>query len=294
MKRQRRIGFTLIELLVVIAIIAILIALLLPAVQQAREAARRTECKNHLKQWGLALHNYHDTNNRLPWSCLAIAQATPLPATPGSNMSWYVSVLPYADQAPMYNQMNTSLHYNHPQNFPFKAVSFSLLFCASSALADRKGDSEAAGANVPFTQVPTTAHYCGLMGVKGPVAGSNPVTNWPTTGNTTTDHGGFTSNGTMYANTCLNFRDITDGLSNTFSLGEISAGTPPAGGNRTFAPIAAGRRVVVVSQPAVRPTISRRTSFAGFSHTADGQGTLRRGFTTTLPSAARTQAAVTS
>jgi prepilin-type N-terminal cleavage/methylation domain-containing protein len=87
-----RSGFTLIELLVVIAIIAILIALLLPAVQQAREAARRTTCKNHLHQIGLAIHNFHDTYDALP----------PLVSHSGGPTLWFY-ILPYVDQAPLYN-----------------------------------------------------------------------------------------------------------------------------------------------------------------------------------------------
>ena len=91
-------GFTLIELLVVIAIIAILIALLLPAVQQAREAARRTQCRNNLKQIGLALHNYHDTHNTMPYSWMVTI-------TPNINLApWTVPILPYIDQGPLYNQ----------------------------------------------------------------------------------------------------------------------------------------------------------------------------------------------
>lgn len=93
---MRRRGFTLIELLVVIAIIAILIALLLPAVQQAREAARRTQCRNNLKQWGLALHNYHDNFNRFPMGSLA---------NQGFGMSFYPRLLPYIDQSPLYNRL---------------------------------------------------------------------------------------------------------------------------------------------------------------------------------------------
>jgi prepilin-type N-terminal cleavage/methylation domain-containing protein/prepilin-type processing-associated H-X9-DG protein len=101
-RRFLRRGFTLIELLVVIAIIAILIALLLPAVQQAREAARRTQCKNNLKQYGLALANYHDTYGMYPlggdtkwgWS------------DGGSGLGWQARLLPYIDQQPLYNQLN--------------------------------------------------------------------------------------------------------------------------------------------------------------------------------------------
>jgi prepilin-type N-terminal cleavage/methylation domain-containing protein/prepilin-type processing-associated H-X9-DG protein len=103
--RRRGSGFTLIELLVVIAIIAVLIALLLPAVQQAREAARRTQCKNNLKQIGLALHNYHDAFNVFPFGKGASYAS---PAAAYARWSQHAMILPYIDQAPLYNSINFS------------------------------------------------------------------------------------------------------------------------------------------------------------------------------------------
>jgi prepilin-type N-terminal cleavage/methylation domain-containing protein/prepilin-type processing-associated H-X9-DG protein len=114
---SRKLGFTLIELLVVIAIIAVLIALLLPAVQQAREAARRSQCKNNLKQLGLALHNYHDTMTLFPYL-----------KGPSGN-SYYtthanVALLPYLDQSPLYNLIAAPLTSGSNSWGAFGAVSW--------------------------------------------------------------------------------------------------------------------------------------------------------------------------
>ncbi|MEZ6128291.1 MAG: DUF1559 domain-containing protein [Planctomycetaceae bacterium] len=121
MKSRNR-GFTLIELLVVIAIIAILIALLLPAVQQAREAARRTQCKNNLKQLGLACHNYHDAFGQFPLNYDGSVNnpngSTGQTFGPGtqSMISWISAALPYMDQAPLYNQLDSLGAFTTPNN----------------------------------------------------------------------------------------------------------------------------------------------------------------------------------
>lgn len=127
-KRRRR-GFTLIELLVVIAIIAILIALLLPAVQQAREAARRIQCRNNLKQIGLALHNYESTHRLWPEQ-----SGTPQPGylynMPRS--SWMTSILPYFDQANLYQGYNWSRDWQDPVNQTAVTMRLAIYDCPSA------------------------------------------------------------------------------------------------------------------------------------------------------------------
>src|SRR6187431_1306693 len=108
---RRRRGFTLIELLVVIAIIAVLIALLLPAVQQAREAARRSQCKNNLKQIVLGVHNFENSYRHLPTSNRPIAAGT-------KRLSGILRIMPYIDQANIYNQYDQTQNWSAAANLP--------------------------------------------------------------------------------------------------------------------------------------------------------------------------------
>jgi len=130
--RFRR-GFTLIELLVVIAIIAVLIALLLPAVQAAREAARRSQCVNNLKQLGLAVHNYHSSNNCLPGQVMYLAPN----CVGGWSPGWTLSLLPGLEQAALYNAYNTSINPDQPANYTVGFNQLSVLLCPSDSIKAR-------------------------------------------------------------------------------------------------------------------------------------------------------------
>lgn len=123
--RKRRLGFTLIELLVVIAIIAVLIALLLPAVQQAREAARRSQCKNNIKQFGIAVHNYLDSHKTFPLSLSGASKA----------YSHHTYLLPNMDQANVYNLINFNGAYNDPTNAVPTAAKIPFFICPSEPAA---------------------------------------------------------------------------------------------------------------------------------------------------------------
>ncbi len=127
-------GFTLIELLVVIAIIAILIALLLPAVQQAREAARRTQCKNNLKQLGLGLHNYHDVYNRFPLPAILHSNAPGAGGIGGMLTSnvWSLAILPFLEQANVYSSYDMNFSAWEPKNAAAGQTKLTAYLCPST------------------------------------------------------------------------------------------------------------------------------------------------------------------
>lgn len=221
--RSRRSGFTLIELLVVIAIIAVLIALLLPAVQQAREAARRTQCKNNLKQLGLAMHNYADIYGMFPSPDIGITFAVRTPTH--WDMSWGISLLPQLDQAPLYNQFNKN---------------------AVNGVSDSTNQS-VVSANLAAYVCPTTPRngpIQGIIEVQDPIASATVNTNFTAAPGDyfiprsfsdssyapqTEVFGAFcypTSAGGLDQNRSGGrFKDIVDGLSNTIFLIE-RAGFP--------------------------------------------------------------------
>jgi len=188
-------AFTLVELLVVIAIIGILVALLLPAVQAAREAARRISCQNNLKQLGLSLHNYHDTHKALPPS----RRSAP-------NHSWAPFLLPFIEQANLYDQYDWNVNWDHAGNQPTIATSVSTFRCPSAPGGSSRRDTVRNGI------LAATSDYAPLAGVANIVVQAGYIQN--------TD-----LSGAMVAQRWVRLAEITDGTSNTLLMGE-DAGRP--------------------------------------------------------------------
>ena len=187
-------GFTLIELLVVIAIIAILIALLLPAVQQAREAARRTQCKSNLKQIGIALHNYHDVNNSFPPFFISRTGTPSRIADADKGANWLVFLLPYVEQAALYSQWDFDIPANQNDG---RSENLSVVKCPTDPQSDGAPCSYAGG---------------------GWARGNYGMNVSPC------QHGVDDSGGIGSVNKVVRFRDITDGTSNTVAVDELRGG----------------------------------------------------------------------
>jgi len=204
-----RAAFTLVELLVVIAIIGILVALLLPAVQSAREAARRTHCRNNLKQIGLALHLYHDSHRRLP------AGAYSSHTSPTNQLTWLVMILPRIEQKALYDEFDFDA-IGYGANLPLSEYRVETFLCPSARLEYSSLRIRDPG---NLEENCYTTHYRGVMGPKGdnPAGGTYEVSMDPSS-----LHGGFALQGILGRDFQVRFADIEDGLSQTFAAGELS------------------------------------------------------------------------
>ena len=231
-------GFTLVELLVVIAIIGVLVALLLPAVQAAREAARRMQCGNHLKQIGLGLQNYHDVFNSLPFGARA-RYHTGDPVTSNNNYgpSWYVGLLPFCEQKNLSDLIEaravTQVNYNNiPSNVTLNNTSqiavyannqkIPWMLCPSSPLPQ----TETPVNKGPILIVPSYVGIAGALSTTTPAI--NQLTNEPAfvekrTHTDTAVSGGIASGGGMLTvNEAYNMAACIDGTSNTMIVSEIA------------------------------------------------------------------------
>ena len=203
----RRVGFTLIELLVVISIIGVLVSLLLPAVQAAREAARRAQCTNNLKQIGIGLHTYHDQHNTFPpgyVSAFTPANDNPFTAQndTGSGWAWGTMILPQLEQSPLFNAINFNLSIHYHENDTASVTKVSNYLCPSDntlALVPLRNQ-----ANTATVDTAAGGNYVGMYGV-GEVGAA------PGRGT-----------GIFFRNSRVGIADITDGTTNTFMVGERS------------------------------------------------------------------------
>lgn len=208
-RQSQRRGFTLIELLVVIAIIAVLIALLLPAVQQAREAARRSQCKNNLKQLGLALHNYHDSLGMFP---IGTVSRTGAPFGGPEWMYLLHYLYPYLDQATIYNNLNFSIQAPYVATTSWAAPASS--YAVSIPALQCPSDGQGGATKSVFGPILTTSNYLGFF------TGFND-------GQAAADASPRAAFG---VNRGARIRDITDGTSNTMLMAEYLTGV--TGDNR--------------------------------------------------------------
>jgi prepilin-type N-terminal cleavage/methylation domain-containing protein len=208
MKTSRRAAFTLIELLVVIAIIAVLIALLLPAVQAAREAARRIQCVNNLKQLGLALHQYHDVNERFSPGIYR-DPTTGLNLASGFRQPFVVAMMPFYDQLNAFNTYNVSLLFNTPDNMTTRTIRLAVYQCPSDT-PQVFGQLPGAAAN----PLDTKGNYGPNWGFKAFLdqGGGNGVAVSP-----------------FYLSYGARFADIVDGTSNTLAMMEMRQAPSPNG-----------------------------------------------------------------
>ncbi len=243
MKRLQKCGFTLVELLVVIAIIGVLISLLLPAVQAAREAARRMQCSNNLKQLGLAIQNYENSFGRLPPGYASNSTISPPPATRDASTwdappgwGWGAFLMPYVEQSAISEQTNREQPLWAPQFEQVINKNVETFLCPTSSgprepfmVTDPSGDP----LTIQGRQIEVgRSHYVASHGQEScwGECGANPTavvfTNIYTSDTTVIDVNGDVSkvaDGPFYRNSRIEFREISDGLSNTIFLGEHSS-----------------------------------------------------------------------